>query len=239
VLFQAGASFAGRKFAARHAEAVFVANPSVTIVRDYASDVRRFANESGRGGEAVKVFSLATIIVDETDEKAQAKYNEYKQYISYEGSLALVSGWIGVDLSDYKPDEPLKREESNAIVSILNDLTTEGEKEWTPRLLAEWIGISGLGALFIGSPTTVADALQAWVDETNVDGINIGSVISHETFADVAKYLVPELQKRGVYPTSYKEGTLREKIFGYRRLPDKHPAAHYRDIEKVKKGNSD
>jgi FMN-dependent oxidoreductase (nitrilotriacetate monooxygenase family) len=226
VLFQAGASEAGKKFAAHHAECVFVANPSVTIVRDYTADVRRFADEAGRGG--VKVFSLATIIVDETDEKARAKYEEYKQYISYEGSLALVSGWIGVDLSVYRPDEVLKREDSNAILSILNDLTTEGEKEWTPRELAEWIGISGLGALFIGSPVTVADALQEWVDKTGVDGINIGSVISHETFADAVKYLVPELQKRGVYPTSYNEGVLREKIFGHKYLPDTHPAAKYR-----------
>jgi FMN-dependent oxidoreductase (nitrilotriacetate monooxygenase family) len=226
VLFQAGASEAGKKFAAHHAECVFVANPSVTIVRDYTADVRRFADEAGRGG--VKVFSLATIIVDETDEKARAKYEEYKQYISYEGSLALVSGWIGVDLSVYRPDEILKREDSNAIISILNDLTTEGEKEWTPRELAEWIGISGLGALFIGSPVTVADALQEWVDKTGVDGINIGSVISHETFADAVKYLVPELQKRGVYPKSYNEGVLREKIFGYKYLPDTHPAAKHR-----------
>ncbi|MDR2151563.1 MAG: LLM class flavin-dependent oxidoreductase [Helicobacteraceae bacterium] len=235
VLFQAGASEAGKKFAARHVECVFVANPSATIVRNYASDVRALANKAGRDAGALKVFSLATIIVDETDEEARAKYEEYKQYISYEGALALVSGWIGIDLSGYQPDEILKRDESNAIVSILNDLTTDGEKEWTPRKLAEWIGISGLGALFIGSPVTVADAIEAWVEKTGVDGLNIGSVISHETFADVVKYLVPELQKRGVYPTSYADGTLREKIFGRKYLPDNHPAAQYRDIEKAKK----
>jgi FMN-dependent oxidoreductase (nitrilotriacetate monooxygenase family) len=234
ILFQAGASEAGRRFAAQHAECLFVANPSAAIVRKFTVDVRALANEAGRGGDALKVFSLATIIVDETDEKAQEKYNEYKKYISYEGSLALVSGWIGVDLSVYQPDEILKRDDSNAIVSILNDLTTEGEKEWTPRELAEWIGISGLGALFVGSPVTVADALQEWVAKTDVDGINIGSVISHETFADTVKYLVPELQKRGVYPTSYKEGVLREKIFGYKYLPDNHPAALYRDMKKTK-----
>jgi FMN-dependent oxidoreductase (nitrilotriacetate monooxygenase family) len=239
VLFQAGASEAGKEFASKHAECVFVANPSAAIVRDYAADIRSLANKAGRGEAAVKVFSLATIIVDETDEKAKAKYEEYKKYISYEGSLALVSGWIGIDLSVYRPDEVLRRDESNAIVSILRDLTTEGDREWTPRELAEWIGISGLGALFVGSPVTVADALLEWVEKTGVDGINIGSVISHETFSDVVKYLVPELQKRGVYPTSYKDGVLREKIFGYRYLPHNHPAARYRDIEKVKGAQND
>jgi long-chain alkane monooxygenase len=47
---------------------------------------------------------------------------------------------------------------------------------------------------------------------------------------------VPELQRRGVYPTSYKPGTLREKLFGDGALlPDAHPAARYRDIERVKR----
>ena len=57
-----------------------------------------------------------------------------------------------------------------------------------------------------------------------------------ESFEDVVHHLVPELQKRGAYPTAYRSGTLREKLFGdgpY--LPESHPAAQYRDIEAVKR----
>ncbi len=56
-----------------------------------------------------------------------------------------------------------------------------------------------------------------------------------ETFEGVVDLLVPELQKRGAYPTAYRPGTLREKLFGdgpY--LPKTHPADLYRDIEAVK-----
>jgi hypothetical protein len=42
--------------------------------------------------------------------------------------------------------------------------------------------------------------------------------------------VVPELQRRGVYKTSYAEGTLREKLYGKgrRHLPADHPGASYR-----------
>jgi hypothetical protein len=54
----------------------------------------------------------------------------------------------------------------------------------------------------------------------------------------VVGYIVPELQGRGAYPTAYRAGTLREKLFGegpYLQSP--HPAARYRDIETVKRND--
>jgi len=90
--------------------------------------------------------------------------------------------------------------------------------------------------VFVGSASTVADILQTWVEETDVDGFNLAYAVAHETFADVVHYLVPELQRRGVYPTVYKPGTLREKLFGEGAyLPENHPANQYRDIERVKR----
>jgi alkanesulfonate monooxygenase len=234
LLFQAGSSKAGKQFAAEHAECVFVSTPSKKVVKEYVADVRRLAQASGRRPDQVKVFALVTIIVDETDEKAQAKFEEYKKYVSYDGALALAGGWSGVDFSKYKPDEPIRHEKTNAIISMLDHLTN-GEKEWTPNDLAQWVGVGGMGPIFVGGTQTVADALEAWADETDVDGFNLAYAVAHETWEDAIKYLVPELQRRGVYPTSYKEGTLREKLFGTRHLPDNHPGARYRDIEKVKR----
>jgi long-chain alkane monooxygenase len=111
-----------------------------------------------------------------------------------------------------------------------------GSKSWTIEELAQWGGIGGLGPVFVGSPSTIADILQGWVEETDVDGFNLAYAVTPETFEDVVNLLVPELQKRGVYPKTYRPGTLREKLFGdgpY--LPASHPAAGYRDIEAVKR----
>jgi len=235
VLFQAGASGAGKAFAAQHAECVFISTPTRAVLKDYVSDIRTQTAAAGRDPQKTLIYALITIIVDETDAKAQAKFEEYQRYVSYDGALVLTSGWTGIDFGQYAPTDLVRQVPTNAIVSAVDHLAGSG-KAWTIDELARWAGIGGLGPVFVGSPTTVADILQTWVEETDVDGFNLAYAVSHESFADVVQHLVPELQRRGVYPTAYKEGTLREKLFGEGPLlPASHPAAGYRDIEKFKR----
>jgi alkanesulfonate monooxygenase SsuD/methylene tetrahydromethanopterin reductase-like flavin-dependent oxidoreductase (luciferase family) len=181
------------------------------------------------------VFNLQTVIVDETDAKAKAKYEDYKQYIDLDGALALGSGWMGIDFGAYRLDEPLRHIKTNAVQSSVDAFSSaDPSKVWTVRELAEWIGIGGLGPLIVGGPATVADELQQWVEDTDVDGFNLAYAVTHETFADTVEYLVPELQRRGAYRREYSSGTLREKLFGAGpRLPATHPAARYRDLAAV------
>jgi long-chain alkane monooxygenase len=71
--------------------------------------------------------------------------------------------------------------------------------------------------------------LQSWVDETDIDGFNLAYAVTPDTFSDIVDWLVPELQRRGVYKHEYAPGTLREKLFGRgARLQAPHPAATYR-----------
>ncbi|WP_028230392.1 LLM class flavin-dependent oxidoreductase [Paraburkholderia mimosarum] len=235
VLFQAGASGPGKTFAARHAECVFVAAPTQSLLRSYVSDVRREAALAGRDPRELLVYNLVTVIVDETDARAQAKFEAYGKHVSYDGSLVFMSGWTGIDFGQYLPTDTVRRVETNAIVSAVEHLSG-GDKAWTIEELARWGGVGGLGPVFVGSPTTVADNLQQWVEATDVDGFNLAYAVAHETFEDVVNHLVPELQRRGVYPREYAPGTLREKLFGAAAtLPAHHPAARFRDIERVKR----
>jgi hypothetical protein len=124
----------------------------------------------------------------------------------------------------------VRKVETNAIISAV-DALAEGDpdKKWTVEELAAWGGIGGMGPGFVGSPATVADILQQWVAETDVDGFNLAYAVTPETFEDIVNLLVPELQRRGAYPTGYAPGTLREKLFGGgATLPDDHPGARYR-----------
>jgi FMN-dependent oxidoreductase (nitrilotriacetate monooxygenase family) len=235
VLYQAGASGAGKDFAAKHAECVFVAAPTKSVLKAYVDDIRGRARRVGRDPRKLIIYTLVTVIVDETDAKAQAKFEELKSYSSYDGSLVFMSGWSGIDFGQYAPTDLVKHVETNAIVSVVEHLAG-GDKSWTIDELAKFGGVGGLGPVFVGSPSTVADILQEWVEATDVDGFNLAYAITPGTFEDVVGYLVPELQRRGVYPTSYRPGTLREKLFGegpYLQAP--HPAAAFRDIEKVKR----
>ncbi len=235
VLYQAGASGPGKAFAAQHAECVFVAAPTPAVLKQYVADVRLQAAAAGRDPRKLLVYNLVTLIVDETDAKAQAKFEEYQRHASYDGSLVFWSGWTGVDFGQYAPTDLVKKVETNAIVSALEQLAG-GDRSWSIGELAAWGGIGGMGPVFVGSPATIADILEKWVEETDVDGFNLAYAVAHETFESIVEYLVPELQRRGLYPRAYKPGTLREKLFGDGPLlPDTHPAAGYRDIEAVKR----
>ena len=230
LLFQAGSSTAGVRFAARNAESVFVNTHSLSKLKTTVSSLRQQVAAQGRDPQEVLVYALVTIIVDETDEKAQAKWREYQQYISPEGALALISGWSGLDFSQADPQRPIEKDAAGGLASLVNTFAP-AQENWSVQDLAEFGSIGGLGKVFIGSAVTVADQLQQLVNETDVDGFNLAYVVAHETFADVITWLVPELQRRGAYRKAYPAGnTLREKLFGQGpHLPASHPAHQYRD----------
>ncbi len=88
---------------------------------------------------------------------------------------------------------------------------------------------TGNGPVAVGTGAKVADRIQEWIAVTEADGLNLWHVITPGSYADFAAYVVPELQRRGVYRTDYDRGTLREKLFGRGpRLPTTHPAARQR-----------
>lgn len=132
VLYQAGASSRGKQFAAGHAECVFVAAPSKVLLKKTVADIRRRAAEAGRDPHSILIFNLQTVIVGDTDREAQAKWQEYKQYVSYEGALALLSGWTGIDFGQYQPDQVLKYLHTNAIQSAVEAFSTaDPNRQWT------------------------------------------------------------------------------------------------------------
>ncbi|MDO9711458.1 LLM class flavin-dependent oxidoreductase [Paracraurococcus lichenis] len=229
LLFQAGASAAGRNFAGGHAEAVFINGHTRPLVAETVRDLRRRAVARGRQADDVRVFLGASIIVAPTDAEARDRHAEYERWIDYPGSLALLSGWSGIDLSRYGLDEPIRHVTGNAMQSLIEAITTRSpERAWTVRDLAHFGQAGGRGAFLVGSPTTVADELQRWVEEADLDGFNLTRLVFPEGLEAVVDLLVPELQSRGVFKTQYAPGPLRQKLFGAPRLPDRHPAARHR-----------
>ena len=231
VIYQAGASPRGIAFAAGNAEAIFVAASTKAGLKVTVKKLRDALEAAGRDRYSAKIYTLLTIITDETSEKAQAKSNDYLTYASEEGALVFMSGWMGIDLSQYDLDEPIGNVKSNAIQSTVanfQEANAEGG-EWKVRDIARLGAIGGLGPFIVGSGEEIADALQEWVDETDVDGFNLAYAITPGTFEDVVAHVVPVLQARGVYPEAYVEGTLRNKLHGRGdRLPDEHRGASFR-----------
>ncbi|HCV3103010.1 TPA: LLM class flavin-dependent oxidoreductase, partial [Acinetobacter baumannii] len=236
VLYQAGASSRGQKFASQNAECVFIAAPSKIATKKVVQGIRQKLAQEGRDPYSVKIYALLSIVTDETDAKAQAKFKEYQSYGSYDGALTLLSGWSGVDFSQYQPTDKVEYIQTNAIQSLLDSyVNADPERVWTIEEIANWNSLGGNGPVLVGSAETVSDALEQWVEDTDVDGFNLAYILAHQTFADVVEFIVPELQKRGVYQTSYTQGTLREKLFGAGPyLPENHRGAKYRNLKELK-----
>jgi FMN-dependent oxidoreductase (nitrilotriacetate monooxygenase family) len=233
VLYQAGGSERGRAFAGRHAEATFISAPSEEATAIYVKGVREQAALNGRNPNSILVFSLITPIVGRTEKEAWEKYEELASYISVEGALTLLSGWTGIDFSEYDLHQEIEYIETNAIKSAVESLTKSSpNKKWTVRELANFAGIGGMGPVIVGTPEQIADKLEKWIEETDVDGFNIAYAVTPGTFKDFIELVIPVLQDRGLVKTEYEEGTYREKLFGKgkARLSEDHVGSSYRNL---------
>jgi FMN-dependent oxidoreductase (nitrilotriacetate monooxygenase family) len=224
VLYQAGTSSRGKAFAAAHAECVFVSGPSKAVIAKYVKGLREAAVQAGRSADSLLIYAQALVITGETEAAALAKRAEYEQHIDVEASLALLSGWTDVDFGRYPLDATIEYLDTDAGRTALASFSqADPNRRWTVGEAARFIGLGGRGPVITGDPAQVAAELEAWVDETGIDGFNLTFAIAHETMRDVVQLVVPELQRRGRYPTAYRPGTLRAKLFGQgARLPAGH-----------------
>lgn len=230
VIYQAGASKAGRAFAARHSEAIFVNGQTREIIRNTVADIRRLAKDAGRDPYDIKVFAGATVIVAQTRADAQALHAEYRRHVDLAGQLALVSGWTGVDFSQYGPEQAVEFVKSNAIQSMLENFTVLSREPVKVRDLGVLDTLGARSPFLVGSPDDVAEGLISWRDDTDIDGFNLFRMVMPESLEAFVDLVVPALQARGAYKTAYQPGTLREKLApgSGRLLKSTHPGAAYR-----------
>jgi FMN-dependent oxidoreductase (nitrilotriacetate monooxygenase family) len=230
VLFQAGSSPRGQRFAGEHAECVFISGQSRGAVKVAVDTVRESARKAGRDPQAVKVFMGISVVVGETEALAREKHAEYLRYANPEAGLAHYAASTGIDLSRYALDEPIRYEKNNAIESAVKTLTRNND--WTVRRILEENALGGRYPALVGDPEQVADALQAWIEDTGLDGFNLTRTVTPQSYEDFIDLVIPVLQARGLYKTEYAQGSLRHKLFGQGdRLPAEHSGARWRHRE--------
>lgn len=224
LLYQAGSSKRGIQFAARHAECTFVNGATPQAMKAQVNTLRHAAVAAGRRADSLKVFMGVGVIVAKTEAEAKEKHQEYLRYASPEAGLAHFSSSTGIDLASFDLDEPIVAGKVEAIESV-----TKAFSGWTKRRLLEQHSLGARYPVIVGSPSQVADALQVWIDEADVDGFNLTRIVNPASYRDFIDLVVPELQSRGVYKTEYAEGALRHKLFGQgAQLTALHPAAKRR-----------
>lgn len=232
VLFQAGASERGRAFAARHAEAIFIAGRNPQGAAAHIADVRARAAALGRDPADILFYQGLSFVVGGTEAEVQRKLAVIAEHASDEGYAAHIAGSLGIDLSTLDLDAPVGDLDTNAVQGFAKGLVEAApDKTWTVGEVIRW----RVDTQIAGTPEQIADELQRWAD-AGVDGINVMYHVTPGSFQDVIDGVIPVLQDRGLAQREYAPGTLREKLTDGRsgpRLDDRHPAARARRSAQV------
>jgi N-acetyl-S-(2-succino)cysteine monooxygenase len=225
VLVQSGSSDAGKALAARMAEVVFTAQPTLEEAQAFYADVKARVASAGRDPSQVKVLVGAFPYVGRTREDAEALRARLSALIDPVVAYSLLATQLGSDVSGYPLDGPVPQDlpETNLGKSRRALLLEMARRErMSIRQLCEFVAASRGHWTLCGGPTEIADQMQAWVAAGAADGFIVMPPTLPQGLTAFVDHVVPELQRRGAFRREYAGATLREH-FGLTRPA--HPAA--------------
>ncbi|MCX6501696.1 MAG: NtaA/DmoA family FMN-dependent monooxygenase [Microbacterium sp.] len=221
VLFQAGTSPKGKALAAATAEGVFIQATTPEFTAKNAADIRRLAAEAGRDPQSIRIIAGLTAVVAETDEAAQALFDEFYAMQSDELVASLYAGNTGINLLDLDPDGTIEQAfERGGPVGQMGTSNIERFREGAGRpaptvreILDELRGRGTRGFRLIGSAQTVADGIAELAEQTGVDGFMLEPIFGTRDVQAFGEQVLPLLRERGLAADPVGQ-TLREHISG-------------------------
>jgi FMN-dependent oxidoreductase (nitrilotriacetate monooxygenase family) len=211
VLFQAGASEAGKEFAARNADAIFTSQGSLAEAIQFSQDVKQRAAKYDRRPEEIVIFPGCSPIVGHTPAEAEQKYQEIANLVDIDDALNYLGRYFNdLDFTQFELDAPFPD---------LGDFGRNGWESATDKLKhvarAERLTLRQLAlrtttpkSTFIGTPMHIADTMQAWFEAGAADGFMLSSAVLPDGLEDFIDYVLPILQERGICRTEYEADTL-------------------------------
>lgn len=214
VIVQAGASDAGRQIAAETAEAIFGSTNTLAAGQAFYADVKGRMRAVGRDPDHLKILPGAFVVIGDTVAEARAIKRKLDSLVYLESALSSLSVLLGHDISGYPLDDPLPAiPETNASKSARERLIAMSRDEgMSLRELAQYVGGSYGVLELIGTPVTIADAMEEWLETQACDGFNIMFPFLPKGLDDFVDRVVPELQRRGIFRSAYEGKTLRENL---------------------------
>jgi FMN-dependent oxidoreductase (nitrilotriacetate monooxygenase family) len=211
VIVQAGASEAGRQFAAETAEVVFGSSRTIEEAHEFYKDVKARVTAAGRPADHCKILPGALVTVGRTREEAWEKKALLDGLVHPESGIPNLSIRLGIDVSGFDLDAPLPDiPQSNQSQSQRDTLVALARREnLTVRRLAQMMG--GFGGLeFVGTAGEIADTMQSWLETGAADGFNIMFPTVPAGLDDFVDLVIPELRRRGIFRDEYEGTTLRD-----------------------------
>jgi len=232
VFVQAGSSDTGRRFAARHAEAVFTAQMEKATAQAFYADLKALVAAEGRRPEHVLILPGLSPVIGATEAEARRIVQELNDLTDPEVGRRRLSGRFGGhDFSHLPLDHPLSPQDfpDPATVQAARSRTevivglVKREKPTLRQLLAYLAGARGHFTT-AGTPEQIADLIEDWFRDGAADGFNLMPPVLPAMLDLFVAEVVPLLQRRGLFRTAYEGETLRDR-FGLPRPDDGFPAA--------------
>jgi FMN-dependent oxidoreductase (nitrilotriacetate monooxygenase family) len=218
VIMQAGSSPRGREFAARFAEVIFTFQHQKADMIAFRQDMHERMRAAGRDPSDCVILPALDTIIGESEAMAAEKRDHLDSLVDPELALAITSCHIGIDLSGFALDAPLRvlaRDQTVAgALDILTQATQAAGGALTLREAAQRYGTSVMAPQLVGTPASIADRMQDLFEAGACDGFILTPTLFPGNFEQVSRALVPELQRRGVFRTAYAGRTLRENLRG-------------------------
>jgi len=222
---QAGASDAGRDFAARYAEMIFVTPQSLSLAQAQYADMKARAAGAGRDPTHVKILPGLAPVVGRTEAEAREKFEQLQSLLTLPVALNILSMRMGgLDISGFDLDQPFP-ESARQTTGSRSGLEAMVERSRRENLTVRQLALKTAGSLaglsVHGSAAEIVDMMEEWFVGGACDGFNLQPAVLPGTFKDIVELVLPELRRRGLFRTEYEGHTLRENL----GLP--RPASRY------------
>jgi FMN-dependent oxidoreductase (nitrilotriacetate monooxygenase family) len=216
VIIQAGQSGRGRRFAGRWGEVIFTTSPDIAFGKRAYAGLKEEAVHSGRDPDSMLLCNLVTPVCAPTRAEAEDKMALIQGLPLEIDQLSLLAEALNFDFAAKGLDEQLTDAELASFSGLhtIRDrvLGLSGKTNPTVR---EFMQLSHRGRpddAIVGGPRDVADRLEELFTEPVCDGFVVAATYVPGGYADFVDYVVPELQRRGLYHRDYAGVTLRDNL---------------------------
>jgi FMN-dependent oxidoreductase (nitrilotriacetate monooxygenase family) len=215
VLFQAGASDAGRDFAASRADAIFAVQSNLESAAAFRTDLHQRAVKQGRRPEELVVLQGIGPIVGRTKQEAEEKFRAIGDLVEVDVALAYLGRFFDdIDWSGYDLDAPFPELGDTGRGGWQS--TTDGIKKYAKQagltLREVALGSTTPRHAFIGTASEIADTMQAWFEGEAADGFMLDCPVLPTGLTEFVDEVVPILVDRGLFRSGYEADTLRENL---------------------------
>lgn len=219
VIIQAGASDDGKDFAAETAEVVFGPGATYQAAKTYYDDLKGRLAAYGREPDQLKILPGFCVLIGDSKEEAQAKFQTLQELIHPDVGRNFVGGDLEADLSDLPVDQPIPEDripkKANLHQAFFDHLVHIIRTE-KPTLRELYLRYERSTKTHCGTAKEIADEMEEWFTTGAADGFIMQFSLLPGALNDFVEKVVPELQRRGLFRKEYSGSTLRDH-FGLKR----------------------